>query len=83
MERILQYLDELDDLIGAAGLLLEKLRNFLWTAVLVMLTVVTCACGIALALTEPRLALATALLLFVTLLYRAVIEPPGLQRRPA
>ena len=83
MERILQYFDDIDDLVGAAGLLIEKLRSLALTALLVLLTVLACTGGIALALTEPRLALATALLLFVTLLYRAVTEPPGIHKRAA
>jgi hypothetical protein len=75
VERILQWLDDLDDLFGAVGLLAERLRRLAITLarLCVLLTVV--ACGVFAALTEPPLGLAVAILLFVFLLYRSVTRP--------
>ncbi len=81
MERLLQYLDDLDDLYGAAGLLLERLRHIAWLVAALTLSGTLLFGGILLALREPPLALATAILLFTALLYRAVTEP-GLEIRP-
>ena len=75
MERLLQYMDDIDDLYGAFGLLYEKLRR----AVLKLLTLcaglIIVAAGIALALVHPPIALATCIVLFVTLLYRSATSP--------
>ncbi len=75
MERLLQYIDDIDDLYGAFGLLYEKLRR----AVLKLLTLcaglIIVAAGIALALVHPPIALATCIVLFVTLLYRSATSP--------
>ena len=81
LERLLQYLDDLDDLYGAAGLLLERLRTIASLVVILVSSGVLLAGGVLLALREPPLALATAILLFTTLLYRAVTEP-GLEIKP-
>jgi len=75
LERLLQYMDDIDDLYGAFGLLYEKLRR----AVLKLLTLcaglIIVAAGIALALVHPPIALATCIVLFVTLLYRSATSP--------
>lgn len=75
MERLLQYLDDLDDLYGALGLLYERLRVLLHA--LIALSLVTAvACGaIFLAVLHAPIALATSTLMFVFLLYRAVTIP--------
>jgi hypothetical protein len=75
LERILQWLDDLDDLFGAVGLLAERLRHLAITLarLFVLLTVVVC--GVFAALTEPPLGLAVAILLFVFQLYRSVTRP--------
>jgi hypothetical protein len=75
LERILQWLDDLDDLFGAVGLLAERLRRLAikLARLFVLLTVVSC--GVFAALTEPPLGLAVAILLFVFLLYRSVTRP--------
>ncbi|MGB5626135.1 MAG: hypothetical protein WBM61_10415 [Woeseiaceae bacterium] len=75
MERLLQYMDDLDDLIGAFGLVYERLRQLFLTAIAVLSGLISMALGIWLALVHPPIALATCLLLFVTLLYRAVTSP--------
>lgn len=75
MERLLQYLDDLDDLFGAVGLVAEKLRNLAWLVALMILAAIAGVAGIALALAEPPLAMALAILMFVFLLYRVVTQP--------
>ena len=75
VERLLQYIDDLDDLIGVLGLLTERLYRLATLALSACIVIVVTLAGVLLALAEPRLGLATAILLFVTLLYRAVTEP--------
>lgn len=75
MERIAQLLDDLDDLISAIGLISERLRGIALALGAFCAGSAGIAAGIALALRHPPLALATALLLFVSLLYRAVTSP--------
>lgn len=75
MERLLQYLDDLDDLYGVLGLLTERLREIVWLASLIAGSLVLGTAGVLIALNEPPLGLATAMLLFVWLLYRAVTQP--------
>ena len=77
MERVLQYWDDLDDLVGTIGLVAERIRRLvlfiLYTAFVATLQLG----GILLALAEPPLALAIVTILFVTLLYRSATNPPG------
>ena len=75
MEFLLQYFDDLDDLYGALGLLAERLRAFVWLAGLIAGAALIGAAGVVVTLNEPPLGLATAILLFVWLLYRAVTQP--------
>ena len=78
---MIQWLDELDDLIATICLVSERIRNFLRAfSFLAMSLFVQCA-GVLLALRHPPLALAAAMLLFVTLLYRSVTvrRPPLVQ----
>ena len=75
MERFLLYLDDLDDLIGMAGLVLERVRRTLSTLASYLAVVVVTSAGVWIALLHPPLALATVILLFVTLLYRLVTSP--------
>lgn len=75
MERLLQCLDDLDDLYGVLGLLFERLRAFAWLAGLIVGLVVIGTAGVLVALNEPPLGLAMAILLFVWLMYRAVTNP--------
>ena len=77
MEFMLQYLDDLDDLYGAFGLVWERLRRtIILLATLAMLSAVAAA-GIWLALAHPPIAMATSTMLFVILLYRSVTVPSG------
>ena len=75
MERLLQYLDDLDDLYGMVGLILERLRRVLLALFSYLTVVIGALAGIGLALLHPPVALATSILLFVTLLYRSVTSP--------
>ena len=75
MERLLQYLDEFDDLFSTFGLLAERIRNTVLTLMFLGFSLLVQLGGILLALRHPPLALAAALLMFVTLLYRSVTVP--------
>lgn len=75
MECFLQYLDNLDDLYGAIGLVWERLRRTLLKLISALLVIAVGASGISLALAHPPIALATSTMLFVTLLYRSVTVP--------
>jgi hypothetical protein len=72
---VIQWLDELDDLIAAIGLVSERIRNFFRTLSFLAISLIIQCAGVLLALRHPPLALATAMLLFVTLLYRSVTVP--------
>jgi len=72
---VVQWLDELDDLIAAIGLVSERIRNFFRALSFLAISLSVQCAGVLLALRHPPLALATAMLLFVTLLYRSVTEP--------
>lgn len=71
----MQWLDDLDDLVGAIGLVGERIRNFLLATSLLAMSLLAQIAAVLLALRHPPLAMATAMLLFVTLLYRAVTVP--------
>ncbi len=75
MERLLQYMDDLDDLYGAFGLLYERLRRLALKLLSLCAGVAIVGAGIALALVHPPIALATCIVLFVTLLYRSATSP--------
>jgi hypothetical protein len=75
LEQILQYLDELDDLVSTVGLLAERIRRLTLTLITFGIWLLIQVGCIALALIHPPLALATALLMFVALLYRSVTVP--------
>lgn len=75
MERMLQYLDDLDDLYGMVGLIVERLRRLIVTALKYILTLAVLPFSVWLAQVHPPIASATLILLFVTLLYRAVTQP--------
>ena len=77
MERLLQYADDLDDLFGAFAMIYEPLRRLFLAVIAGLISGVLAALGVWLALVHPPIALATCLLLFVTLLYRAVTAAPG------
>lgn len=73
---MLQYADDLDDLVGAVGLIYERLRRFFLALIAGLVGAALATLGVLLALAHPPAALATCLLLFVTFLYREVTAPP-------
>lgn len=73
MERIAQYLDDLEDLMYAVVLTGERLRRILRRLVAGCAALATLAVGFLLALSQPPLALALVAILMVTALYRAVV----------
>jgi hypothetical protein len=75
MERLLQYLDDLDDAFGMLGLVLERLRRFVFGLFFYLTLCIAALASIWLATLHPPIALATSILLFVTLLYRSVTSP--------
>ncbi len=75
MERFLQYLDDLDDLIGMIGLIVERVRRAAVTLFSYLIFSVVAIGGIWVAPEHQPLAMATFVLLFVTLLYRLVTSP--------
>ena len=75
MEFLLQYLDDLDDLYGAFGLVWEKLRRTILKLVSAVMILSVAGGGVGLALLHPPIALATSTMLFVILLYRSVTVP--------
>ena len=75
MERLLQYLDDLEDLIYAAPLIAEQLRRAIQRILFLLASILLQIGGVILALSHPPLALAVVTLMLVTLLYRAVIVP--------
>ncbi len=68
-------MDDLDDLYGAFGLLYEKLRRVVLKLLAVCAGLTIVGAGIVLALVHPPIALATCIVLFVTLLYRSATSP--------
>jgi hypothetical protein len=75
MERVLQYWDDLDDIVGAIGLIAEYLRNLVLFTLCVLLIGSLQLGGILIALNEPPLAMAIATILIVTLFYRSATNP--------
>ena len=68
MECFLQYWDNLDDVIGAFGLVAERLRRFLLFTVSTAVYLTLVYGGMLLALTDPPLALAVVTILAIWLL---------------
>ncbi len=75
MERFLQYLDDLEDLIYAAPLIAEQLRCAIQRILFLLGSICLQVGGVILALNHPPLALAVVTLLVVGLLLRAVVIP--------
>ena len=75
MERLLQYLDDLDDLYGAFGLVWERMRSAILEFVHASLLAAVAAGATWLALLQPPVAMAIATMLFVILLCRSATAP--------
>ena len=69
-------MDDIDDLYGVFGLVYERIRRLIIKLLAVLAAALTVAAGIALALIHPPIALATCIVLFVTLLYRSATSRP-------
>ena len=81
-EKVLQYWDDLDDLIGAIGLFAENLRRLAIFTLGTMLFLFVLIGGMAAAVTKPPLALAIVIILLMTLLYRSVTQPMHVRAAP-
>lgn len=83
MECLLQYLDDIDDMVGALGLIYERVRRICLGLCAALFATGMIGSAVWLALFHPPLAMATCLLLFVTLLYRAVTAPARGRLQPS
>jgi membrane protein YdbS with pleckstrin-like domain len=75
VERLLQYLDDLEDFIYAVPLIAEQLRRAIQRILFLLASILLQIGGVILALSHPPLALAIVTLMLVAMLYRAVIVP--------
>lgn len=75
MERLIQFLDEIEDLIWAAPLIAEQIRCAIQRILFLLGSISLQFAGIVLALKNPPLALVVVTLLLVDLLLRAVVIP--------
>jgi hypothetical protein len=74
MERFVQYMDDVEDLIYAFALKWERIRRAFRFTLFVASSVLLQIFAIFLALSTPPLAVAVAALLLVGLLHKAVIS---------
>ena len=72
MERLVQYLDDLEDIYFATALLMERVRRAAQICLLLVVSLGVQILGVLLALSSPPLALATVSLTVVGMLYRGV-----------
>jgi hypothetical protein len=72
MERLIQWFDDLDDLVYMVGLVGERFRRGLRSLLMAGFLLTIQIGGVLLALRHPPLAMATAMLLFVSLFYHSV-----------
>ena len=78
MERLLQYLDDIDDLAGAFGLLRERFRRLLFRLLRAAFGLSVMAAAFWLAITHPIAAVATCAVLIVVLGLRLLA--PGIRQ---
>lgn len=71
MERLIQYLDILEDAWYVVALLAERIRRIALQLCVLAIMAIASGLGIMLALTVPPVGLAVAALLTVTVLYRS------------
>ena len=74
MERFIQYLDDIEDLVYAIALSRERIRQSLRFLVFLCASLVVQAGGVLLALASPPLAMGCAALALVGMLYRGVVH---------
>ena len=70
MERLIQYLDDLEDIYFATALLMERILNGAKLGLLLAISFSVQFLGVLLALSRPPLALAVVSLTVVGMLYR-------------
>jgi len=70
MEFLLQWLDELDDVVAIVASQAERARRWLQTGMVLIAAAATLVTGVLLALAKPVLAPVLASLLVLSLLYR-------------
>jgi len=75
MERLIQFLDEIEDLFYAAPLIAEQVRCAIQRILFLLGSISLQITGIVLALKHAPLALVVVTLLLVGLLLRAVVIP--------
>lgn len=75
MEIVAQWLDNLDDVVSSMRLLSERFRNFGIALIFLVSSLSVQLAGVFLALKHPPLALATATIMLVTLMYHTVTAP--------
>lgn len=75
MERLAQYWDDIDDLVGAIALISERFRTLGLALMFVAAGLILHLGGVWLALSYPPIASAAGVLLFVTLLYQLATSP--------
>ena len=73
MEVLVQYLDDLEDLLYAVALKAERIREAFQYFLLITISVIFQVLAISMALRHPPLALAVASLLLVGMLLHAVL----------
>ena len=81
MERILLYLDDLDDAVFALAFVGERRGRRFGRALGNLLLVATLVIAISLAPRQPALSAGTLALVSVLLLYRSVTRPVAIARR--
>lgn len=72
MERLAQYLDDLEDIFFAIGLQMERIRRAFCLFFVLITSFIIQFCAVLLALSRPPLALAVVTLAVVGILYRGV-----------
>ena len=82
MERLMQYLDDIEDVFYAIALLKERVRRLIRTVIVLTASVVVQILGILLALSRPPMALAVVCLMAVAIMYRAVTGPHPARAQP-
>ncbi len=75
MERLAQYWDDLDDLLGLVALCAERIRRFMLFLLCTATFFAAVYAGMMIALQDPPLALAIVTILLVFLMYRSVTSP--------
>ena len=79
MERLVQYLDELEDIVCAVLTIGERIRRALQILFVLTASLLLQVLGVMLALARPSLALAAVALLVAGLLHHAAVAPSGHQ----